>query len=256
MRPSNSAVSFLYAYYRFQEIYLSAIWAGIITMAPTFIYWWAQGKGYLPRLHALRRIEWKVMPWLFAAAFLVVLFRYVRPDWVIGRRLRRVGSSQALDLQSHANGFAIDWVWASYDDAAAMPSQALPFGMDPTSALLVNNRCWTLSSTTDPSRLLVVTHTPTATAAGVVTGRGSKTLEVVSVMYFGGSASRRAPLPPETRDRLAALGYKILQTPDGLWVKKTRANGRGKGEAAMDQVQTDEIIELWRLCSGASPGTA
>jgi len=69
MRPSNSAVSFFTLTTEFQEIYLSAIWAGIITMAPTFIYWWAQGKGYLPRLHALRRIEWKVMPWLFAAAF-------------------------------------------------------------------------------------------------------------------------------------------------------------------------------------------
>ena len=31
---------------------------------------------------------------------------------------------------------------------------------------------------------------------------------------------------------------------------------RGPGQAAMDQVQTDKVIELWKLCNGASIRTA
>ena len=115
VRPSDIATLFLYAYWRFQEIYLSAIWAVAITMVPTFICWWAQGQHYLPRSHALHEMEGKVMLCLFVVAFLLVLYRCARPDWHIWRRLHRVASLQGLNLHSQSNGTIIDWLWAGSD---------------------------------------------------------------------------------------------------------------------------------------------
>jgi hypothetical protein len=199
VRPSETATSFLYAYWRFQEIYLSAIWAGCICLGPFLIYLWAQGQGYLPKSRAIRHVEGTVVFWLFVAAFAVVWYRYVRPDLVIRRRLEAAALWYGLNLQSRANGLAIDWIWASYANIATVPIQTFPFGMDITSATQVNDRCWTLYSAADLSRLLVVTHTPKAMAASLVTGRGSRTIEIASVMYFGRSEADRAPLAPETR---------------------------------------------------------
>ena len=263
VRQSDIATLFLYAYWRFQEIYLSAIWAVGITAVPTFIYWWAQGQRHLPRSRALHHLEHEVIFCVFAFAFLLVLYRYTRPDLHIWRRLQRVASLQGLTLRSQSNGAIVDWIWAGSDDTELrLPANEqlddealtcpLPFGFDTAHFFpLLGNRCWILFSAADPSRLLFVTHTPKAVVAGIVTGRGSRTIENVSVMYLGRSESDRIPLEPATHEQLTSLGYKVLQTPDGLRVSKIRANGFGRGQAAMDQVKTDEVIELWHLCSRA-----
>ncbi len=261
-RQGQTALLVKRAYWRFQEIYMSVIWGVAIPFLMMFFYWWAQGKGWLPRSHAIRRVEGKVVAGACALGFLLSCYRYAKPDWVIGHRLRRAAAALRLALEANANDEALDWIWACYDESQlqlAAPTSPyagtrMPFSMDSTSTLLVGDRCWTLCSASDPARLLFVSHTPKATAGGGALssgGAGSRTLELVSVMFFGRASIDRTPLPEATRERLTALGFRVVKSADGLWVHKTRVNGFGRKLAAMNQVQTNEIVELWKLCTRA-----
>jgi len=162
----------LYAYYRFQEIYLSAIWAGIIL--------WRQPSS--TGGHRGRAICLGCMPFAESSGKSCLGSSPLRSRCSISLCPTRLGDWAAIEAGGLVAGARSAIARERLCDRLGMGELRRRCGdakpgaavwQDPTSA------CWSTIAAdalfhNRSSRLLVVTHTPKATAAGVLRGGEAK----------------------------------------------------------------------------------
>ncbi len=233
-------LAFVYAYWRFTEIYISLGAALLATVACWAIYFWAASKRVIPHLsieHHRAALLRAVLA-SFAIAFLFFFRGFARPDWVIRRRLRQVASTLGLDLTVGANGTVSDWVWARFTPATA----------DDLVTLRTDGRCWALASAADPSRLLALNHIPKVLGIGRA-GGSSGQREFLSIMLFWHLGEQTTELSTSQVEQLAAAGFKADRVPGGFVVREITRCTRKRGKRAIDRVDADRLVALWGICT-------
>jgi len=178
-----------------------------------------------------------------AAALALVLaglqFRaFGAPDRAIDARLAAAAGALGLRLERNANASAANWITAHADGAATH----LWAGMI--------DRWWSLTAPDQPSKLLVVNHTPRSMPAANQPGSPDIHESVgLSLFWLGAPSDDR--LGRGFEDEVRALGFEPRRWKAGLVVSVVRpCDGRRAAETIAEVVDPDRIAALWRLCDG------
>jgi hypothetical protein len=234
-RWSPAMSLFWYGYMAAMDVALSLFWAALPTIAWGFIFTLLESRGIISRRLAHdKTFLLGSLGAVFAVSFLALFRYFVAPDWGIADRLREVAARLEVGLASRANGVAIEWIGARFTS-----------GGDVLSNLV--GRCWVLSSPSLASTLLVVAHVPRALRSSR-RGETAQREQMVVALYRNVHEGE-PPLPAAAADQLAALGFKTVRLPEGLYVYDEKRCGRRYHRRALDLIPIERLVELWKICA-------
>jgi hypothetical protein len=167
--------------------------------------------------------------------FLSYFFYYTGPERKIEARLRAVEASSGLKLTRRANGLAGSWIWTRFPSVSMEVQRHM------------GDRCWTLSSDRDSSKLMMVTHTSRSDVHGSSSRDSTAQYEVAVVAFFQQVVPAGAALGEMKPSELAALGFKAEATEHGVCVSRIQVCHWRKGQSALDLITVERLMTLLRV---------
>lgn len=220
----------------FQDVYLSFGWAVGVVGAAILIASSLRPAHHPLRVRHLGAAPVAVLGLSFGLTFLFsYFFYYTGPERKIEARLRAVAASSGLRLTRRANGMAGTWIWTRFPSVSMQIQRHM------------GDRCWTLSSDRDSSKLVMVTHTSRSDVHRSGARHLNAQYEVAVVAFFQQVAPAGAALGEMKPSELEALGFKAEPTEHGVCVSRLQFCHWRKGQSALDLITVERLLTLLRL---------